>query len=206
MGATITIPLFPLNTVLFPGGVLRLQVFEVRYLDMIGRCIAENAPFGVVLLTQGSEVRLPEQVEQFEQAGTLAMIEASVAASPGLMHVRCRGETRFDILASECRAGGLWYAKVRLVDDDQLVRLPSELVGAADALGRVLASLGEVDIERWPLLPPFHMNDCGWVANRWCELLPIENPQKQTLLMLDSPVIRLELMHDMLDEHGLITS
>jgi Lon protease-like protein len=206
MGATITIPLFPLNTVLFPGGVLRLQIFEVRYLDMIGKCLAENAPFGVVSLTQGAEVRLPEQVEEFEQGGTLAMIEASATPSPGLMHVRCRGEMRFDVLASECGPGGLWQAKVRLMDDDQLVRLPSELIGAADALGRVVASLGEIDIERWPLLPPFHMNDCGWVANRWCELLPIDNRQKQALLMLDNPLIRLELMHDMLDEHGLITS
>jgi Lon protease-like protein len=206
MGATMTIPLFPLSTVLFPGGVLRLQIFEVRYLDLMARCVAENSPFGVVLLTQGSEVRLPGRVEEFEQAGTLAMVEASASPSPGLMHIRCRGDQRFDVLAAECRAGGLWHAKVRLVAEDQLVRLPSELVGAADALGRVVASLGEVDIERWPLLPPFHMNDCGWVANRWCELLPIANQQKQTLLMLDSPVIRLELMHDMLDEHGLITS
>jgi Lon protease-like protein len=53
---------------------------------------------------------------------------------------------------------------------------------------------------------PFRLDDCSWVSNRWCELLPLTMPQKHALLMLDNPLIRLELMHDLLDEHGLITS
>ena len=74
------------------------------------------------------------------------------------------------------------------------------------ALDRVLASLHDVPQSRWPVQPPFRLDDCGWVANRWCELLPLPNGQKQNMLMLDNPVIRLELLHDVLDEHGLITS
>jgi Lon protease-like protein len=70
----------------------------------------------------------------------------------------------------------------------------------------VLGSLHDVPQSRWPVQPPFRLDDCGWVANRWCELLPLPNQQKHNMLMLDNPMIRLELLHDVLDEHGLITS
>ena len=100
----------------------------------------------------------------------------------------------------------MWVAEVELAEDDHAVRIPAELQGAADALDRVLASLQDVPQERWPVQPPFRLDDCGWVANRWCELLPLPNSQKHNMLMLDNPVIRLELLHDVLDEHGLITS
>lgn len=204
--AILTFPLFPLGTVLFPDGVLPLQIFEVRYLDMISRCIAEGTPFGVVLLTQGGEVRTPEGREVFLQSGTLASVQETTASAPGLLHVTCRGSSRFRILSSERRTNGLWMADTELVEDDRNIPIPSELQGASDALDKVLASLHEVPEQRWPVLPPFRLDDCGWVANRWCDLLPLPNMQKHSLLMLDNPVIRLELMHDLLDEHGLITS
>jgi Lon protease-like protein len=204
--ATITFPLFPLSTVLFPDGVLPLQIFEVRYLDMISKCIANDSPFGVVLLTQGHEVRTPEGLERFVSSGTLASVQDTIASVPGLLQVVCRGASRFRIVSSERRPNGLWMADAELLEDDQIVRIPSELLGASDALDRVLSSLHEIPEERWPVLPPFRLDDCGWVANRWCDLLPLPNPQKQSLLMLDNPLIRLELMHDVLDEHGLITS
>ena len=204
--ATLSFPLFPLGTVLFPDGVLPLQIFEVRYLDMVGKCIASGSPFGVVLLTEGREVRTPEGQERFHPAGTLASVHDSAMSAPGLMQVSCRGGARFRILSSERRPNGLWMAETELLEEDHAVPVPSELQGAADALDRVLASLDEVPEQRWPVLPPFRLDDCGWVANRWCDLLPLPNEQKYRLLMLDNPVIRLELLHDMLDEHGLITS
>jgi Lon protease-like protein len=204
--ATLTFPLFPLGTVLFPEGVLPLQIFEVRYLDMISRCIADDTPFGVVLLTQGSEVRKPEAAEQFVQAGTLASVQETTASAPGLLQLLCRGGTRFKLLSSERRPNGLWMGQTELLEADMTVPVPSELQGAADALDRVLSSLHDVPEQRWPVAPPFRLDDCGWVANRWCDLLPLPNTQKQNLLMLDNPLIRLELMHDVLDEHGLITS
>lgn len=205
--ATISLPLFPLSTVLFPDGVLPLQVFEARYLDMVSRCLTEDAPFGVVLLTQGQEVReRGGQPERFVEGGTLATVCETAATSPGLLQIVCRGGTRFEVKSSQQKLNGLWMAEVELVEGDQAVRIPSELQGAADALDRVLASLHDVPQERWPVQPPFRLDDCGWVANRWCELLPLPNSQKQNMLMLDNPVIRLELLHDVLDEHGLITS
>ncbi|XYJ11314.1 LON peptidase substrate-binding domain-containing protein [Telluria sp. B2] len=205
--ATISLPLFPLSTVLFPDGVLPLQVFEARYLDMVSRCLTEDAPFGVVLLTQGHEVRQRGgRPERFVEGGTLATVCDTAATTPGLLQVVCRGGARFEVKSSQQKLNGLWMAEVELVEGDHAVRIPSELQGAADALDRVLTSLHDVPQERWPVQPPFRLDDCGWVANRWCELLPLPNSQKQNMLMLDNPVIRLELLHDVLDEHGLITS
>ena len=202
---TLTFPLFPLGTVLFPDGVLPLQIFEVRYLDMIRRCIADGTPFGVVLLTEGGEVRTPEGEERFLGAGTLASVQETTASGPGLLQVICRGGARFKVVTSERRTNGLWMASTELVEPDRNIPIPSELQGAADALDKVLASLHDVPEQRWPVMPPFRVDDCGWVANRWCDLLPLPAQQKQGMLMLDNPVIRLELMHDILDEHGLIT-
>jgi Lon protease-like protein len=202
----ISIPLFPLAAVLFPEGVLPLQIFEVRYLDMMRKCIAHGDPFGVVMLTEGGEVRTPETLEKFAPSGTLATVDDSNTPSPGLLQVVCRGGARFRVVASERRPNGLWMGEVELLPGDLTVRIPSELQGAADALDRVLASLADVPQHRWPVRPPFRLDDCGWVANRWCELLPLTLAQKHAMLMLDNPLIRLELMHDLLDEHGLITS
>jgi Lon protease-like protein len=149
--APISIPLFPLATVLFPEGVLPLQIFEVRYLDMIGRCITSGNPFGVVTLTEGHEVRTPESLEKFIQAGTLATVEDSSVPSPGLLQVVSRGAARFKVLVCERRPNGLWTADVELLPPDLPVRIPSELQGAADALDRVLGSLGDVPERRWPV-------------------------------------------------------
>jgi Lon protease-like protein len=205
--ATISIPLFPLSTVLFPDGVLPLQIFEARYLDMISRCLTEDLAFGVVLLTHGHEVHSQrESDERFVSGGTLASVQDTTASTPGLLQVVCRGGARFEVLDASRRANGLWMGEVQLVEDDRTVRIPSELQGASDALDRVLASLQDVPQQRWPVYPPFRLDDCGWVANRWCELLPLPNQQKHNMLTLDNPLIRLELLHDVLDEHGLITS
>lgn len=203
----ISLPLFPLSTVLFPDGVLPLQVFEARYLDMISRCLTEDAPFGVVMLLQGHEVRVRgARPERFAESGTMATVCDTAATTPGLLQVVCRGGRRFEVISAQQRLNGLWMGEVELLEDDHAVAVPAELQGAVDALDRVLASLHDVPQERWPVQPPFRLNDCGWVANRWCELLPLPNLQKHNMLMLDNPVIRLELLHDVLDEHGLITS
>src|SRR6478672_3104894 len=105
--ATITLPLFPLSTVLFPDGVLPLQIFEARYLDMISRCLTEDMAFGVVLLTHGQEVHSPsESDERFVSGGTLASVQDTTAATPGLLQVVCRGGARFEVLETGRRANG----------------------------------------------------------------------------------------------------
>ncbi len=200
-----SLPLFPLGTVLFPGGVLPLRVFEVRYLDMIGRCHRAGAPFGVVSLTQGSEVRQPGGHEAFAMVGTLATISAIEQPRPGLMMVRAHGAQRFRITASDQLKHGLWVADVERLGADMTVPIPADLQGTSDALANVIRSLQQKAVapEQMPMEPPWHLNDCGWVANRWCELLPMPAGLKQRLMELDNPLVRLELVSDVLARTGI---
>lgn len=212
------LPLFPLQSVLFPGGLLPLQIFEVRYLDMIGRCHKAGAPFGVVCLSQGSEVRRPAAAdaptgdgfahEAFFQVGTLARIDELRRPQAGLMIIRCTGTQRFRVLRSERQKFGLWVGDVELLSDDAAVPVPADLVFTREALQALLRDIetrtdrGGAGSAELPLRPPFLWDDCGWLANRWCELLPLSAELKQRFMALDSPVLRLELVADTLGQMG----
>ncbi|TFZ02434.1 peptidase S16 [Ramlibacter henchirensis] len=203
-----SLPLFPLGTVLFPGGVLPLRIFEVRYLDMIGRCHKAGAPFGVVALTQGHEVRQPGGgPEAFAAVGTLATIDALEHPRPGLMMIRAAGQQRFRIRASDQLKHGLWIADVERMDADKAVPVPDDLEATSLALAKVLHSLQEraATPEQMPVAQPWRLDDCGWVANRWCELLPLPVSLKQRLMELDNPLVRLELVSDVLVKTGIST-
>ena len=214
-----SLPLFPLGTVLFPDGMLPLQIFEVRYLDMIGKCHKTGAPFGVVSLTEGGEVRKPADPsgksttpsgdgfahEAFNLVGTLATITAFSVPQPGLMVIQCRGVQRFGISRHEKLKHGLWVADVARLQADLPVAIPADLQKAADALGKLIQKLQERDVpgDQMPLLAPYRLDDCGWVANRWCELLPLPQELKQRLMELDNPLLRLELVCDILERTGI---
>ncbi len=209
-----SLPLFPLGTVLYPGGLLPLRIFEVRYLDMIGKCHKAGAPFGVVSLTEGSEVRRPGHAEPggdgfaheaFSAVGTLATITEFSTPQAGLMVIRCIGTQRFTISSSEKMKHGLWIANVKRQDDDIAVKIPQDLQDTADALGKLIQTLQSrgVPTGQMPLLAPYRLDDCGWVANRWCELLPIPLELKQRLMELDNPLLRLELVSDILGRTGI---
>lgn len=200
-----SLPLFPLGTVLFPGGVLPLRIFEVRYLDMIGKCRKAGAPFGVVSLTEGSEVRVPGGKEAFARVGTIATISTLDTPQPGLMVIRAQGEQRFRITASNQLRHGLWVADVERLDADIAVPVPDDLQGTAQALGRLIQSLEQkAGTEgQMPLNSPYRLDDCGWVANRWCELLPLPVQLRQRLMELDNPLVRLELVSDVLARTGI---
>ena len=203
-----SLPLFPLSAVLFPDGLLSLRVFEVRYLDMIAKCRKAGAPFGVVSLTQGNEVRQPgSSTEAFSQVGVLATIHDFEQPQPGLMLVRAIGAQRFRITSSDQLKHGLWVADVERLIPDMAVPIPEDLQPTADALERLIQSL-QLKADNsgpMPLLPPFKLGDCGWVANRWCELLPLPVALKQRLMELDNPLVRLELVSDVLTRTGITT-
>ena len=210
MSETLTLsslPLFPLGTVLFPDGVLLLRIFEVRYLDMIGKCHKAGAPFGVVTLAQGAEVRRPGGgAEVFYSVGTLATITALETPQPGLMTIRCHGEQRFRISRSMQLKHGLWIADVGRLEDDLTVPVPDDLKATADALERLLESLKArqtAENAPPPLQGPMRLDDCGWLANRWCEILPLPLELKQRLMQLDNPLVRLELVNDILHRTGI---
>lgn len=199
------LPLFPLGSVLFPGSVLPLRIFEVRYLDLIRRCIETEAPFGVVSLTQGSEVVAPGQSESFAQIGTLALITAHENPQPGLRVVRCQGQQRFRIERSERLKHGLWVADVSYLDEDRMVRVPQELISCRSLFEIVMSRMpveSQADLLSSPVSEA-QLSDCGWLANRWCQLLPLPLEMKQRMLELDSPLIRLELVSDLLEKLGL---
>lgn len=213
--ALASLPLFPLGTVLYPGGTLELQIFEVRYLHMIGTCVKTGAPFGVVSLTEGSEVLKPDTTqahgtgfakEAFHHVGTLANITEFAAPQAGLMRIRCRGMQRFRIARQERLKHGLWIADITLLPADDQVAIPQDLQGIGVALKNLIHSLEERQQpeQHAPVLPPLQFDDCGWVANRWCELLPVPPELKQRLMALDNPLVRLELVGDILRRTGIV--
>ena len=209
-----SLPLFPLGTVLYPGGVLPLRIFEVRYLDMIGRCHKAGAPFGVVALTRGSEVQRAPSAEptgeafadeRFHDVGTLATITELVRPQAGLIEIRCVGTQRFTLTRREKLRHGLWVGDVQLQPQDQPTPVPPDLLPIAQALSRLIERLQAQDdlALRLTMQPPLQLDDCGWVANRWCELLGLPPHLQQRLMALDNPLVRLELVGDLLQRQGI---
>jgi len=206
----VTLPLFPLGSVLYPGGLLPLRVFEVRYLHMVGEAHKANSPFGVVALTQGSEVRVAgAEAERFATIGTLAEIRRFESPQAGLLLVECLGTRRFRVHGSNQHKNGLWTGEVEWLADDVVMTVPQDLAHVAQALSRLLDTLEarkaaeDRDDVRLPVAQPYRFDDCGWVANRWCELLPMQTELKQRLMELESPLMRLELVADLLSRHGI---
>ena len=208
MPDTFQLPLFPLQTVLFPGGVLPLRIFEVRYLDLIQRCQKEGAPFGVVCLSQGSEVRQAPRpgpadeasAEVFHDIGTLAHVESLERPQPGLLFIRCRGGQRFRLLRREQMKHGLWTGEVQLLEPDALVSVPADQAPVRAGLQRLVQHMQAQARpgDELPIQPPLLWDDCGWVANRWCDILPVSPQLKQQFLAVESPLLRLELVGDLL--------
>ncbi|HSV59987.1 MAG TPA: LON peptidase substrate-binding domain-containing protein [Variovorax sp.] len=205
-----TLPLFPLGSVLYPDGFLPLRIFELRYLTMIGQAHKAGTPFGVVGLTQGAEVRMAgSEPERFSSVGTVAEIRHFEAQQAALLQIECIGTHRFRVHSSSQLKNGLWTAEVEWLADDVALAVPEDLAHVAQALRRLVDTLEErrraegLDTMRLPIAQPWRFDDCGWVANRWCELLPMQPELKQRLMELDSPLMRLELVADLLARHGI---
>jgi Lon protease-like protein len=196
------IPLFPLQAVLFPGGLLKLKVFEARYLDLIGTCLRESKPFGVIGLRQGGEVRQAGEAVAMESTGVIAELIDVDSAQPGILNVQCRGTQRFDVASSEQQDDGLWLAQARAVADDPSVLPTDAMVDTVRGLANAIATLKQQGTE--PFLKPFHFESAGWVANRWCEILPISRAAKQKLMELDDPSVRLQLVDEFLRSKGVV--
>jgi Lon protease-like protein len=203
---TITVapelPLFPLQTVLFPDGLLSLKVFEARYLDLVGTCLRERRPFGVVALRRGSEVRHGGSNVDLEPIGVLAELIDVDSAQPGILQVRCRGTQRFAVTETRQQADGLWLALTRPQPDDDAVPAPEALQGTVRGLANAIAALELQGAQ--PFLQPYRFDSAGWVANRWCEILPISLAAKQKLMELSDPAVRLQLVDEFLRNKGVV--
>ena len=203
---TEELPLFPLQTVLFPGGLLSLKVFEARYLDLASTCLREKRPFGVVALRKGQEVRRSGQDEPgavvLEDVGVMAEILELDGAQPGILQLRCRGLRRFRIERTRQRADGLWIGEVEILPDDEPI-VPAEAVHeTVRGLANAIASLKGKGVE--PFEAPYRFDDAGWVANRWSELLPVPLAAKQKLMALEDPVLRLSVVDGYLRDKKVV--
>lgn len=188
MSESTDLPLFPLNTVLFPRGPLPLRIFETRYVDMVKRCMREDRCFGVVLVHGGNETG---QAAGFADLGTTARIVDFNLLPDGLLGITCRGERRFRILRAWREADGLNMGSIEWVDaaSPEIVRVPAEYRHLADLLKRVLPELGDV----YAGLEPRY-DDADWVGARLIEILPVALEDKQSCLELTDPLERLALI------------
>ena len=197
------VSLFPLQSVLFPGGLLSLKVFEARYLDLVSECLRNQQPFGVVCLRQGSDVKREGEAVRFEEAGVLADLGEVDGEQAGILRVRCVGRQRFRLSNPRQEANGLWQATIERLPDDPKV-LPTEaLIPTVRALANAIATLKQQGNK--PFLEPYRLDDAGWVANRWCELLPVSLAAKQKLMELDDPLVRLQLVDEFLRGKGVVS-
>lgn len=189
------IPLFPLNTVLFPGGYLPLRVFEQRYMDMATQCLRDSTSFGICLISSGQEVGKPAVPHEI---GTLAQIGDWDMPQLGVLNIKVHGLQRFRILKRRSESSGLQVAEIELIDNEPAMRLPSALSRMQPLMRIILADAGDV------VPTPHFLDDAVWLGNRYAELLPISLLAKQKLMEIDDSLLRIETIHQYLDQKGLL--
>jgi len=191
------LPLFPLRAVLFPAGLLELRIFEARYLDLVSRCLRERLPFGVIALRAGSEARSGGDAVQLHDVGTLAELIDVDSAEAGILEVRCRGGERFRLVGDAYQErDGLWVAATAPLDADATMPPAPAHADAVQALVGAIAALAAQGSR--PFLEPHLLDSAGWVANRWCEILPLPLEVRQRLLTLADPLVRLDVVASLL--------
>jgi len=178
--------LFPLHTVLFPGGPLPLRIFETRYTDMVRRCTREQQPFGVLLIQEGEEAG---PVATTATVGCSARIADFFTMQDGLLGISCVGERKFQVRRVWRAADGLNLGEVSWLDSEPQLPLPEEYAKLGETVQRAVEELAEQyqHVEK-------KFDDAAWVGWRLTELLPIELNDKQALLELDDPMARLEAL------------
>lgn len=192
----IDIPLFPLKSVLFPGGHLSLKVFEKRYLDMSAECLKDEKPFGICLILKGEEVGVPAEPYS---VGTLAHVASWDMEQFGILQLGVRGGRRFRILEKKVDADGLLRGRVRLLPEPDALPVPEAQASLLPILRKVADDLGP---EKMPL--PHDWNDAAWVGYRLTEVMPVQLLAKQKLLELDDAASRLEILFKYLAQRGLV--
>jgi len=188
----MNIPLFPLNSVIFPGGVLPLRIFESRYLDMVKECSRNQSEFIICLIKDGSEVG---SAAKHQAVGTSCRIIDWETLPDGLLGVTAEGQSRVEIKSSQVQANQLLIADAECLIEDDDVMLPEKFNEWAHLVSSIIKSLGE------PFsLQSQNLQSAHWVAARLTEYLPFELEQKQRILEIDHPLVRLENLQDVLKD------
>lgn len=193
---TLELPIFPLGSVLFPGGVLPLKIFEQRYMDMAKGCLKNNAAFGICLIREGAEVGMPAVPEA---VGTMARISEWDMQQLGVLQVRVNGEERFRITDRHVHASGLILGTVETIGPDNAEDCP-EFAPCREFLEKVVSKIGNAHFTGEP-----RFDDASWVSFRITEILPISQVIKQKMLELTDARMRLEILHRVLREQKLLT-
>lgn len=187
----VEIPLFPLRTVLFPGGFLPLRIFEQRYLQMVRDCARDNTGFGVCLIREGEEAVSPVKTAEI---GTHAQIVDWYTLEDGLLGVSAVGTVRFLAESVWQQDDGLFRARVRVLPEPPVCTLPEAYSLLADVLGRFMEKVGH----QYPGYSEESLQDAVWVGYRLAELLPLSGVEKQHLLELTNPLERLQSLVEVL--------
>ncbi|MEQ1667018.1 MAG: LON peptidase substrate-binding domain-containing protein [Sulfuriferula sp.] len=191
----LLIPIFPLNTVLYPDGLLPLKLFETRYLDMARTCMKDNSPFGVCLIQSGTEVGTPAQPHAI---GTLAHIAEWDMPQLGILNITAQGGQRFLIEASEVAKDGLITAEVRLLPAEPTLVVGDEFSICRTVFDTVYQELGAARFSN----PP-HPEQAAWLGYRLAESLPIKARAKQDLLEMNDSFMRLKILQEFLKRQGV---
>jgi len=186
---TETLSLFPLNTVLFPGGPLPLRIFEPRYLDMISRCMKGNQPFGIVSMLSGSEIGAARTTD----IGTKARIADWYQGSDGILGITAVGVERFRVHSITRQDDGLYVGTIEMLEAELQQTLPDEYRSMGALLEVILGDLGKLyeNLEA-------HYDDATWVGRRFAEVLPISLEQRQFCLEIDDAIERLVFLRPLL--------
>lgn len=179
---SITIPLFPLNTVLFPDGVLPLRIFEPRYLDMVSECLKNDTGIGVILIRDGAETGTAANI--FD-TGTLSRISYWHKRPDGILGITLKGEQRFRVLSHAVKKNQLIMAEVELLPMQPETELIAGYEHMVMLLQKIISRLG----------PPYttmptNYESANWVSARLIELLPLTLTDKQDLLNMDNVLER----------------
>lgn len=187
-----SIPIFPLNTVLYPGSQLPLKIFEQRYLDMTKACVRDGTPFGVCRIREGQEVGLPAVPEQI---GCTALIAQWDMPHLGVFHLQTRGQQPFRILRQSTQSDGLIRADVEFLAEAVGEVSPESFALCRRVLEQIVEKVG-ADY----FFPPLNFDDPRWTSYRLAEVLPLEAQDKQGLLALRDDGARLEQLHAYLQQ------
>ena len=195
-----SLPLFPLHTVLFPGGLLPLKVFEQRYIEMTKACLRDGRPFGVCLITQGDEVaRADGKVPEIATVGTLARITNFDMPQIGILHLATEGGTRFEVRRHAVDASGLIVGDVTTIADEPRHPIADTYAPLAKILELIAGRLGP---QNFPSSTRYE--DASWVGHRLAELLPLPLSIKQSMLEVSDANVRLAALKQFLERQGLL--
>ena len=197
---TYNLPLFPLNLVVCPDGYLPLKIFEARYLDMVRDCLRNKSSFAIVTILPEGETDT-EGNFPFANIGTLVNIVDADVTTVGLMMIRCVGQHRVKVDSFTQQPDGLVMGEVNDIPNDVSIPVPEDLNPSVKVLKQLLKTLANQNLSptNMPIVEPYQFENAAWVANRWVELLDLPLLQKQRLMQMEGPILRLELIQDILD-------